>query len=195
MDRLDLLVAQLGAPLNISRIVYDPDDPYGSGDESSMSELARSVMVQRQRSVDPRRSPEERETCVAFAARLGSIGEAVTGGMVAVVDMDDDERSLFGRLTAQRQTTDLGLVFPLGAGEAATLAIAVSRGWVFGTDDTDAIRAMRRLAPRHRYQRIRKILIEAAEDGLIDPTTANQIHTEMRAAGFWDKTSPFADLD
>jgi predicted nucleic acid-binding protein len=188
VDQFDLLLRVLGKPLMVSRVVYDPED---GGEEPSLSEVVRSIHVQRQRAADNRRSEDERKRADLFAVRLAALRGHVLSGTVSVVDMSELELELFGRLGSASHTPEFGLTFPLDDGEAATLAISIERNWVFASDDGDALKAMRHLRRRHPYQRIRKILIEAVDSGVISRAEANTIHAEMRESGFWDPTPPF----
>ena len=113
---------------------------------------------------------------------------------MAVVDMTEEEGRLFMGLTSVRETGEFGIRLPLGYGEAATLAVALGRDLVFATDDNDALRALDSIAPGHPRKRIRAILIEAADAGIITRAEANALHEEMRDLGFWDRESPFPDL-
>lgn len=81
----------------------------------------------------------------------------------------------------------------LDDGEAACLAVAVERGWTLATDDGDALRVLERLAHDHPYERIRRLLVRAAADGLVTEAEANEIHEEMTRAGFWDRVRPFSE--
>jgi predicted nucleic acid-binding protein len=112
-------------------------------------------------------------------------------GELRVVDLDESELATFGRLTSKDGVRELGLRFPLGAGEAACVALAVSRGWVLATDDQDALTALEALDPGHAYERIRRLLQRAASWGLISEIEANTLHTEMRHLGFRDSDLPF----
>lgn len=188
VERFDLLARSLGEPLMVSRIVYDYED---RGEEQAMSEMVRSIYVQNRRSNDPKRTSDERDRAGVFAGRLAKVHEVHAAARISVIDMTEPELDLYGQLTNPARCADFGLVFPLDDGEAASLAIALERGWVFATDDGDALRAMRKIRRRHPYQRIRKILIEAARQGIIDPAEANAIHAEMRQCGFWDVKPPF----
>jgi predicted nucleic acid-binding protein len=192
VERFELLTRVLGEPVMVSRIVYDPDD---TGDELTMSEMVRSIHVQTHRAADPRRSEDERDLAGLFADRLKEIHDYSHTGRISIVDMSEIEQSLYGRLSADEHAPKFGLVFPLDDGEAASLAIAVERGWALASDDSDALRAMRSIRRNHPYQRIRKILINAADQGIIGRSEANAIHDEMRRAGFWDTTPPFTKED
>lgn len=191
-DRFELLLQVLGQPLIVSRVVYDPED---AGDERAMSEMVRSIHVQSQRSVDKSRREEERKRADRFATRLAAIHGHSADGTISVIDMRESELKLFSRLSSDDHVAEFGLTFPLDEGEAASLAIAIQRGWVFVSDDSDALKAMRSIKRSPPYQRIRKILIEAADLGLVSQSEANTIHTEMRMCGFWDVTAPFTGLE
>lgn len=107
--------------------------------------------------------------------------------------MNDKEMSIFDRLTDPNEITKYGRKFPLQSGEAASIAIAVSRQLTLATDDNDAIVVLGKVASNHPTERIRAILIRAVEWKLITVQDANSIHENMRAAGFWDKGTPFPD--
>ncbi len=184
-ERLDLLIQFCGEQLQVPRIVYDPAD---RDSDIPLSELVKSIHHQRKRSVDLGLTRAERERSKTFSTRLARIHHYHRTDQLAVVDLDEHELRHFAQLTKQDPQ---GLAFPLHGGEAACLAIALNRAWVFATDDNDALRVFRSLAPDHPYLRTRKILIEASGSGLIDPAEANAIHDEMRRCGFWDRTAPF----
>ncbi len=190
VERFDLLSRVLGGQIMVSRIVYNPEDRNNS---TPLSEMARSVRYQQRRAVNTRLIPVERKQAKRLAARLSAIHDCLSEG-TSSVDMTRQERRLYARLTSEDGTRDdLGITFSLGNGEAASLAIAIERGWTLVTDDNDALRAMRALRPDHPYLRIRRILIDATDHGFVDPAEANAVHTKMRHYGFWDRTSPFPE--
>jgi predicted nucleic acid-binding protein len=84
---------------------------------------------------------------------------------------------------------------PLGAGEAACVAIASRRAWSIVTDDDAALAVMRSIHGEggFEYERIRKLLIRAGQERLVTNKRANDIHEEMRGLGFWDKGTPFPE--
>jgi hypothetical protein len=189
VGRQDLLLALLGSPLAVPRAVFDPDD--GDVPEDAMSEVTRSILVQRRTANDPVRLPEARAQAARNAERLAAAHEMHGRGQLRVVDLDEGELELFGRLTSTDGARELGLRFPLGVGEAACVALAVARGWVLATDDQDALGALDALDPGHAYERIRRLLTRAASRGLIGRAEANALHAEMRRLGFRDHTAPF----
>ena len=188
VERFDLLAQVLGDRITASRIVYD----LGDLDKDIVhSEMAISIQIQNIRSADPKRSREERERAEMFAERLSNIHDCCRSGRISVVDMSRRERSIYSRLSSGDNIGGYDIAFPLGDGEAASIAIAVERGWTLATDDNDALKALRKLRPDHPSLRIRRILIDAADLGFITPAEANNIHAEMRNCGFWDKVPPY----
>jgi predicted nucleic acid-binding protein len=105
--------------------------------------------------------------------------------------MTDAERMTFARLLSSRQVGQMGLLAPLGPGEAACVAIAIAREWILASDDSDALAALEQLNPGHPYERIRRLLQRAANEGRVSRREANEIHREMIRLGFRDRTRPF----
>jgi predicted nucleic acid-binding protein len=172
----------------LPRAAFGPEE--GGVPEETMSEVTRSILVQRPTADDPGGLPEARAQAGRNAERLAAIHEMHGRGELRV-DVDEGELATFGRLTSKDGVRELGLRFPLGAGEAACVALAVSRSWVLATDDQDALTALEALSPGHGYERIRRLLQRAASRGLISEAEANALHAEMRRPGFRDHTAPF----
>lgn len=197
VDHGDLLLQLLDPPVGVPRIVFDPDDDDAT--DAMVSELRQNIRFEdRIASEGPEpedpSSPEftrSRETAKQRAASLRRVEALVASERLQVLDLTEDEWADFARLTAHRPDSELGLFIPLGDGEAACLAIAIERGHVLATDDGDALRVLDQLASGHPYERTRRLLIRAANTGLISHAQANAIHTKMRDAGFWDTTLPF----
>jgi predicted nucleic acid-binding protein len=189
VDRQDLLVTLLGRPLEVPRVVFDPDE--GDVPESAMSELTRSMHVQRRAAADPGRLPDARMRAAMNAERLETVYRMSQRGDVDVVDLDTHELEVFASLTSTDGAKELGLHFAIQPGEAACVALAVNRGWVLATDDQDALTALEALSSGHAYERIRRLLRRAAESGEIGKEEANEIHSQMRALGFRDTEAPF----
>lgn len=190
VDELDLLRALVSSPLAVPRIVYDPDEPPDVPEEAR-SEITRSIGYQRRVSEDPMRSAPARQQARSNAGRLEAAAALHAEGTLEVIDLADRELALVGRLTGLATCSEYGLRVPLGAGEAACLAIAIQRDLALVTDDGDALRALGHLRPGHRYERIRRLLIRAVDEGLRTERGANEIHREMRRLGFWDREEPF----
>lgn len=190
-SRFDLLGDLLGAPLGVSRIVYDPDED-SSADEAAMSELTRSIRHQSLVSEDRGRSDGERALAEIKAERLTRVHDRHREGLLTVIDMEPGELAMFAHLTDPAlASAELELVFALDPGEAACVAVALGRGLVLVTDDTDALRAAEVLQPGHPYERIRKLLKRAAQEELVTRAEANTIHAAMTQMGFWDRERPF----
>jgi hypothetical protein len=188
-DRTELLLNLVGSPLGVSRVVYDPEE--GDIPPAAMSEMTRAIYDQRRRAGDIFQPDDVRAAANKAMQRLHAIHSLNGIGHIEILDMADDERVTFASLTSPRGAAAADLMFPLAAGEAATIAISIGRGLVCATDDSDGLHALEVLAPGHPYERIRKLLRRAASDGLINQTTANEIHSDMRRAGFWDRGTPF----
>lgn len=189
VDRTELLLNLLGSPLGVPRVVYDPEE--GDVPAIAMSEMTRAIFDQRRRWEDQLQPDDVRAGANKRMQRLHAIHSLNGIGHIEVFDMTDEERTAFARLTSPRGASGADLMFPLAPGEASTVAIAISRGMSCATDDTDALHALEVLAPGHPYERIRKLLQRAAAEGLLTHAEANQVHLEMRSAGFWDRGIPF----
>lgn len=191
VDQADLLLGLLGTPLGVPRIIFDPDE--GDIPETARSEITRSIAFQRRGAGDPARDDNSRLVAATNAERLERVAEIHANGEILILDMTAAELEVLGSLTSPSGCKAFGLVFPLDAGEAACIAIAVTRALVLATDDNDALKALRALASSHPYERIRKLLVRAGSEGHISPHRANEIHAEMRQLGFWDTQPPFPD--
>jgi len=190
VDQAELLFALLGEPLLVPRVVFDPDEE-AKIPERAMSEITRSIFVQRMRSNDRRRDESERALAASHAARLDQVAADQAAGRIEVADLTSSETEIFAKLGSRGDPLDVGLTFALDPGEAACVAVAVERKLVLATDDSDGLKAYRALRPKGRYERIRKLLKRAGESGLVQPAEANAIHQAMCDAGFWDKGRPF----
>ncbi len=190
VKREDLLLRLLGRPLGVSRVIFDPDEGTHVPEEA-MSEIRRSITIQRRRSRDRTHTTEFRSDAAHKAERLGEITDLHVAGSIEVLDMTHEERTLFSRLTSNTEAPSIGLRVGLGPGEAACVAIAIHRGCLLATDDNDALKALQKLSPTSTHTRIRSLLCLAAERREIDRIEAKVIHREMRRLGFWDTTDPF----
>lgn len=185
----DILIDRLGCPVAVPRIVFDPDEG-PDVPEVSRSELARSVEYHARASRDLARHKGARAQSEVCVKRLQSIQQLYNSNRVVVLDMSEPEMECFSALTSPTRCQDVGLLLPLGLGEAACVAIANSRGLILVTDDNQALMAFKQLNPDARYERIRRILRGAWEDGLISQDRANDVHGQMRQRGFWDRDCP-----
>lgn len=192
VQEFELLLDLLDEPVVVSRIVYDPEDHPGQA-ESTVSELTRNIRYEHRAARQPGTPGDVRKERLANSRNLSVIQDHVDRGKVEVVEMALGELRVFSRLTARHPDPNLDLILPLGAGEAASVAIAVERDYVLATDDTDALTALEHLHRGHPYERIRRLLMRAAEEGRIPPDEANAVHRRMREHGFRDAGMPFPD--
>src|SRR5262245_52452689 len=109
-----------------------------------MSEMSRSIRVQTNWAEDDKRPRHLRERHAQNAKRLRQVYALHEEGDLQVEDMTDAELLTFARLLSGKQVGQLGLLVPLGPGEAAGVAIAIARAWVFASDDSDALAALDR---------------------------------------------------
>lgn len=193
VDQVNLLVALLGAPLGVPRIIFDPDE--GDVPNNALSEITKSVNYQRRLASDPARDTSEKDDASKKATQLARVANLYQADDLVILDMASAELKIVSELVSPSGCKAFGLKFPLHPGEAACIAIGTTRGLVVATDDTDAIRALQAVAPGHPYDRIRKILIRGAETNIISKVEANQIHTEMQRLGFRDKIYPFPNTN
>jgi predicted nucleic acid-binding protein len=200
-DRAELLLELLEPPVGMPRIVFDPDDDEGR--DIGVSELRRNIRYEQRLAKEAvpddaddvaRELEDARASAETRAQRLRQIEDLVASGRIEVLDLTEEEQELSARLASSEPDPALGLLIALDDGEAACVAIAIEGGWTLATDDTDALRVLDRLAPNHPYERIRRLLIRGANDGLITETEANDIHAAATRAGFWDRTRPFPEL-
>jgi predicted nucleic acid-binding protein len=198
VDRAELLLELLDPPVGIPRIVFDPDDD--DGRDIGVSELRRNIRYEQRLANEAapddgddlaRELEDARASAEANVQRLRHIDDLVAGGRIEVLDLTEEERDMSAQLASREPDPALGLLIALDDGEAACVAVAIERGWTLATDDTDALRVLDRLASNHPYERIRRLLIRGANDGLITEAEANDIHEAMTRAGFWDRTRPF----
>lgn len=189
VEECELLLDLLDPPVGVPRIVYDPDD--GDSADAVVSELRRNIRYE-ERIARTSQAGADYKAATQHAQRLQAIDRLI-GDQIQVLDMTETELDIFQRLTAEQPDEDLKLVAPLGAGEAACIAITIERGHVLATDDADGLRVLHRLRPNHPYQRIRRLLIRAGDSGTIKRSHANDIHRRMREVGFWDTVAPFPD--
>lgn len=189
VDEIDLLLTLLGPPIGVPRIVFDPDE--GNIPESARSEITRSVAYQERASNDQAREEAGSVTARENAERLRRTSDVHAIGKLTTLDLTAAELQILSQLTSPSGCKAFGLVVPLGAGEAACIAIAATRDLVLVTDDNDALRALQAIDANRPYERIRRLLIRAGNDGHISRQRANELHTQMQRVGFWDAEVPF----
>ncbi len=188
-DRADLLFELLGRPIYVPRVVFDPAE--GDVPDAMRSEITKSIAFQTKRSIDQGRTEQERDVALRNKTRLATAHGHVAQGNIEIIDLSEDEQLVFADLMNPQSDREGGRVLALGRGEAACVAIAVTRDMVVATDDSDGVKALKQLKSKRTPERIRRLLMRAGKEGLCDEVTANAIHAEMMQLGFWDKTPPF----
>ena len=191
-DQEELLGELTGWPFRVPFAVYDPEERAMPLESSPQPDLLS----------------EMRQIVRYYDNIAASNGDTESLWKVSRVDRLHDERRLVAeamdpleqRLADQLQgpyASQFGLQAPLGPGEAACVAIAHRRDWTLVTDDSDALKVLSGLSgdKPYRYERIRKLLVRAADERTITRDQANRIHAEMKAHGFWDSTCPFPQLE
>lgn len=190
VDKGALLLDLLGRPIYVPRVVYDPDEDPGVPD-AAMSEMTRSIMVQGRWAADSSRTGAERQIASRNVSQLSGLAQMVQSGDLVIVDLTPDEQTTFAGFVDPEPQKAQGRVLPLGRGEAACVTLALTREWVFASDDSDGIATLKAINPKHPHERIRRLLVRAANTGMCSEDEANEIHREMMRLGFWDKTPPF----
>ena len=190
-DSFDLLGNSLGSPVQVPIDVYDPED-IQTQEESAPPEDLLSEM---RGAIEYYEHEAEQGGSTEDLRRLLQIDTLYKNGIIRPIEMSQAERFVASQLRSVREAGQYGIKAVLGAGEAACVAIANNRGWVIATDDTDALKVMDFLhgGRTYRYERIRKLLIRAADDGFITMSKANILHEIMTTKGFWDRELPFPE--
>lgn len=195
-DAFELLLKLLGSPIQVPIDVYDPEDAQtenawqrrrGKQRENIFSEVRRGIMHY---DIKAAKGGSDEDLM-----RLRQVDTKYSEGRILPIRMRSEERNLAAALMSVKGAKKYGINSVLGAGEAACVAIAHHRKWVIATDDNGAFRVMDFLhdGRTYRYERIRKLLKRAADEGLIMKSEANRIHRVMTIKSFWDKELPFPD--
>jgi predicted nucleic acid-binding protein len=185
VGEFDLLRLLLGGRVHVPRAVFDPDEP-GDIAEEAASELRRGLRLHQRRANDRGVGKELRERSASALPHFENLANHASRGEIVALELTLDEMRAYARLRDARFVAQYGLITGLGHGEAAAIAIALERGFGFASDDQDAIKVARALAPTMDIHRIRGLLVDAATKGLIDKKRAKEIHSAMVRAGFWD---------
>ena len=185
----ELLCTLVGTPLRVPLAVYDPEDQDLGVTANRRAELL-SEMRQAVRHYESSARLTGKSESLSRVSRIDSLYDE---SRLVPVPMTSQERLLAARLESA-DVLDYGVRVQLGPGEAACVAISFERDWTVATDDSDALKVLTKLhrGRDFRYERIRKLLIRAAEEGHVTRKRANQLHAAMRSHGFWDTGQPFA---
>lgn len=175
-DRQDLIIRPGG--LYVPVAVANPNDPSGTdlldSHPDDLSELARQERAFRLQHLNtgdlPAWDAAEAMRCLRLHPDLR---------VLRMTDDEADDAAIFRRGWAAADPSRTGL---LGPGESAVLAIADARNMRAGLDD---------LAARHYADRLgvesvttQDSLVRLVAENVITATEAQEINTELRAAGF-----------
>lgn len=173
IGQAQLLIGVLGGTLRVPREVFDPDEALDSP-EALLSEIGRTIRyVSGPRYTDPDRNDH--------MTRLTALR---TERAINILDLTDDELTVAAQLSSRATQRQLGLAGHLGAGEAAVMAIAMSRGWCAVIDDGAARHALQHLSPRTQIATGQILLRKAVVDELVDSAEALIIYSDLLNGGF-----------
>lgn len=133
--RHDVLVTATG--LHVPRVVLDPSDPLGERLlEHRAGDLSEIAAAERHFRYEFRESAND----VDFnsAERLAALRGSTDVRVIDLTEAEADDAAVFA---SQAYADRLGLLTPLGRGEAAVLAVSSNREWRAGLDDGAARRA------------------------------------------------------
>ena len=170
----------------VPRAVYDPEDA-GREDARSVSELEAGLRRHRRIAVDSELSPAQRERSMEARPHFEELPGLVTDGTLTPLHLTLEELRVYAQLRDPGFIRTYGLTVPLGAGEAAALAIAEGRAMRLATNDQDCIKVASARHGDFLPLRIRGLLRSAVELGLVAREEASSIHLAMISMGFWDK--------
>lgn len=170
--QLDLLSRILGGLIRVPRQVWDPEDPAVSP-EGLLSEIGQAERYWARRSRDPE-AAQNQSRLLAFHSRRD----------IEIVDLQPAEQETYAELKSIEFARTVGLVAPLGRGEAAVIAIAESRDWEVLMDDAAARRVLGERNERLMITTTRMLLQGAAEQGIVDDGEAQLIYVDMLAKGY-----------
>ena len=184
----ELLCTLVGTPLQVPLAVYDPEDrdlPLTAGKRAELLSEMRQAVGHYESAARLTGDDDS-------LSRVSRIDSLYDENRLVPVPMNPEERLLAAKLESV-DALDHGVRVPLGPGEAACVAISFERDWTIATDDSDALKVLKRLhrGRDFRYERIRKLLTRAAEEGHVTREEANRLHAAMRSHGFWDTGQPF----
>ena len=185
----DLLCTLIGTPLCVPLAVYDPEDR----DLPPTAHRRAELLSEMRQAVGHYESSARLTGDTDSLSRVRRIDSLYDESRLVPVAMTSEERLLAAKLESD-DAREYGVRVPLGPGEAACVAISFERDWTIATDDSDALKVLENLHGNRdfRYERIRKLLIRAAEEGHVTHEEANDLHAAMRSHGFWDSGRPFA---
>jgi hypothetical protein len=164
----DLLVRLVGGLLRTPRTVFDPtEDP--EGPQRLVSEIGQSERHWAYRSTHPDRT-EKWSRLRALRMRND----------IEPIDLEDDELATFAELQTPVYARSIGFGLPLGAGEAAVVAISESRGWAAVIDDAAGRAAYDDRVPAGTVLTSRELLRAGVSEGVLTSPEADLVYADLR---------------
>lgn len=168
-----LLADVLDGVVRVPRQVFDPDDAVNDPG-TLVSEIGNSERFYRRRSTDP--------VAMDKWSHLRSLRQRTD---INVIDLSEDEDKLYTDLMSTAFARGHHLAAPLGRGEAAVIAIAITRGDQAIMDDGAARRTLNDLAPGHPVLTTREVLrVAVTERQLLTSGEAEIIYSDMLEDGY-----------
>jgi hypothetical protein len=165
---MDLLVTLLGGTVHVPRAIFDPDeDPAGIA--TLLSEFAKAERYWGASTAQE--GPEK-------ASRLRALRQRTD---IDVIDLDPDELELFSELQEGPYARMLGFALPLGAGEAAVVAVAAGRGWDAVMDDAAGRAAFSDRVRNGRVMTCRELLRSGVASSVLESPEAELVYMDLLA--------------
>jgi predicted nucleic acid-binding protein len=111
-----------------------------------------------------------------------AVEESIGAGQLTSTDLEPSEMADWARL-AQR----------LGAGESATIAAAIHRGWTVACDDLAARRVVERELGRDRLVGTIGVLLSAVESCVLTRSDGQDLLRRMIENGYWSPVDELPD--
>lgn len=167
VGRFDLLARLVGGRVRVPRPVFDPDEDLDVA-ETLLSEIGQSERYWERRS----RAPDHLEKW----HRLRALRERDD---IEVVDLENEELPTFGELQTPGYARRLGFAAPLGAGEAAVIAVAERRRWNAVIDDSEGRAAFVDRVPDQTAMTSRELIRSGVVDGALTSAEAERVYSDL----------------
>ena len=182
-DRVLPLSALAGGSVYATPSVIDPAEmpPFA---RQPVAEFARGIFAA-QRDPSQSRYATRIQRRTAFYQAVGSSWSPVSPSL-SEVRLAHYFASPAAR-AASRQANPTFKARRIGAGEAESAAVAVTRGWTLWSDDAAIINFLAVLHPDHPVERISDLLIRAAREGLLGCQEAADLYNDVfrDTLGLW----------
>jgi predicted nucleic acid-binding protein len=162
----DLLVQLLGGVVRTPRTVFDPDED--SEGDRLVSEVGQSE-----------RYWAYRATSADRTEKWGRLRALRTRDDIEAIDLAEDELATFAELQTPAYARSIGFAVTLGAGEAAVVAVAESRGWAAVMDDAAGREAFHDKVPAATILTSRELLRAGVGEGLLTSPEADLVYADL----------------